>query len=94
MNEISVPETSSRSDQDPSDEEVFLDNLPQDGSQIANKRLREPLGWPEEKYWQVRSDLYNSGKISLGRGRGGSVRKILSDTMLISDTMQTRFLKL
>jgi len=47
--------------------------VPEDGSSIGNKSLRERLNWDFDKYKQVRDELLRDGVIRLGRGRGGSV---------------------
>ena len=43
-----------------------------DGSK-GNQSLRLELGWDEATYDAVKSDLATTGKLILGRGRGGSV---------------------
>lgn len=49
--------------------------VPKDGS-ISNKRLREKLGWSEKTYWSRRNMLVDEGRLQLGRGKGGSVRRV------------------
>ena len=51
-----------------------LDRIPDDGS-LGNQALRESSGLPEEVYLAVRNRLRDSGRLSIGRGRGGSIRK-------------------
>jgi hypothetical protein len=36
------------------------------------------LNWDEEKYWRVRDRLFDEGKLVLGRGRGGSVARVVA----------------
>lgn len=48
------------------------------GGSQGNGALRAELGWDEETYDVVKSQLLSEGRIKLGRGRGGSV-SITSD---------------
>lgn len=41
---------------------------------IGNKTVCKALGWDEEKYSRIRTELVRSGQILPGRGFGGSVR--------------------
>jgi hypothetical protein len=56
------------------DSKKFLTALKRVDS-IGNARLREELGWNENRYWKVHADLFERGKIVKGRGRGGSVAR-------------------
>jgi len=49
-----------------------------DVNPIGNKALREQLGsnWSEDLYWAVRNRLVERGLLEIGRGRGGSVKKV------------------
>jgi len=67
---------------------ALLAIVPQDGSTIGNKALRrgiegrlaaEGVSITEEDYWQVHADLIAEGVLVKGQGRGGSVRRVLSD---------------
>lgn len=51
----------------------FLDVLRARGTSAGNQSLREQLGWTEGRYASVRNELVAAGRISIGRGRGGSV---------------------
>ena len=57
--------------------ELFLDTLRElsnkGKSVIANKTLREALGWDEERYWRVRKQLYDEGLVISRRGPGGTI---------------------
>jgi len=53
--------------------EQFIKALTGLGGSAGNMRLREELRWPEATYDQVRDELVAAGRISKGRGRGGSV---------------------
>lgn len=60
---------------------------PPDGRAISNPALRESLqnALPEEQfslddYWDLRNSLITDGKLEKGRGRGGSVNRVLAET--------------
>jgi len=60
------------------DEKTLLALIPTDGSAVMNQALIRKLqgqGWPEAKYWRVRDRLLDTGALTRGRGRGGSVRR-------------------
>src|SRR6266568_55972 len=53
--------------------------VPEDGSYVGNTFLRKRLGWPaEDDYWDARQELLNDGLIQTGKGRGGSVARIVA----------------
>jgi hypothetical protein len=62
------------------DEQRLLDILDKHGGRAGNVTLQRELkneqGWAEDKYWAVRNGLVDSGRIGLGKGRGGSVHRI------------------
>jgi hypothetical protein len=60
------------------DEKQLLDKLPADGTAIGNKTLRSSLGWDQEKYWSIRDSLVDREFLRLGRGKGGSVARIIA----------------
>lgn len=48
---------------------------------IGNVTLRSNLlekGWSEEQYWEIRNLLIERGVLATGRGKGGSVRRVLA----------------
>jgi type I restriction enzyme M protein len=51
----------------------FIGALAALGGSAGNGRLRSILEWDEDTYEAVRSELVNTGLVSPGRGRGGSV---------------------
>lgn len=57
--------------------ELFLDTLSElsGGEQqlVSNKALREALGWDEDRYDRVRSQVREENLVIVGRGQGGSV---------------------
>lgn len=44
---------------------------------IGNGALRGKLGWDEGRYWYIRNRLLQAGILVLGRGRGGSVQRVV-----------------
>ena len=54
-------------------QERFLEVLKELGGSAGNGRLRHELGWQEETYERARDTLVETGLITKGRGRGGSV---------------------
>lgn len=53
--------------------QAFLTALSAAGGASGNIGLRQTLGWSEPAYEAVRQSLLASGKITAGKGRGGSV---------------------
>src|SRR5450755_3969097 len=61
-----------------STEEVALyAAVPVDGSTIGNQRAQQRLKWADEKYWRVRDSLVDKDLIARGRGRGGTLRRVI-----------------
>ena len=54
-------------------QERFLEVLKELGGSAGNGRLRDELGWQEETYERAGDALVETGLITKGRGRGGSV---------------------
>ena len=74
---------------------AILGTLPEDGSTIGNGRLRELIAEKlgakvdEADYFAVRDALVEAGLVATGRGRGGSVRRVLdADTPLTLEAQQ------
>jgi hypothetical protein len=59
------------------DEEAMLSCLPADGTGMSNPRLKERLGWDDDRYFAARDRLVDREAVMLGRGRGGVVRRIV-----------------
>lgn len=57
----------------------LLETLRRLGSTSGNISLMRALGWDDERYWEIRDHLVDSGVLVLGRGRGGSVRIVADD---------------
>lgn len=60
-------------------ERQLLAHVPTDGTAIGNVALKKLAHWKDEEYWQVRDELIKKGFLSLGRGRGGSVRLVVPE---------------
>ena len=60
------------------DEQRLLDATPVDGAAIGNVSLKRSLKWDDNKYWQVRDRLLEKSILVLGRGKGGSIRRVQS----------------
>jgi hypothetical protein len=67
----------------------FLTALEQQGGSSGNRNLRQHLGWDEEFYWRVQGKLIESGEITTGRGKGGSVRRTKTEPEEPSVTTRT-----
>lgn len=52
---------------------AFLSALRAESGKAGNQALRQALGWDDATYEAVKEDLIADGKITSGRGRGGSV---------------------
>ena len=62
---------------------LMLEMVPNDGSNIGNKTLRETFTEKanpkvdfelnDDHYWEIRNELISDGKLAKGRGKGGSV---------------------
>jgi type I restriction enzyme M protein len=61
---------------DADDADLLLAQVPADGSTIGNQRLRENLGWSEDRYAAARDTLVTQGRVAKGQGRGGSLRRV------------------
>lgn len=42
----------------------------------SNRKLMDALGWEREFYLEIRRQLMNDGLVTVGRGRGGTVRVV------------------
>lgn len=66
------------------DEQHLLELVPETGG-IGNTRLRNELveryGWDDERYWETRKRLRQRGLVEVGRGRGGSLRRVRLDSV-------------
>lgn len=77
----------------PSDEDIFLSLVPENGA-VGNVTLLGQLqerGWSTEKYWNVRERLLDEGVLERGRGRGGSVRKVASENDEIPNVVRPTY---
>lgn len=60
------------------DEIELFGLLPADGSPRGNPRVRAQLDWDAERYWRVRDSLLDQGFAVVGRGRGGSLSRVVA----------------
>ncbi|MCY4560548.1 MAG: hypothetical protein OXF79_30120 [Chloroflexi bacterium] len=58
----------------------LLEAVPANGTTIGNKALREKLEWEPDFYLAVRGRLIDDRKLVLGKGKGGSVRRLLAES--------------
>ncbi len=56
----------------------LLEQVPADGGIIGNGSLRAALGWDVARYETARDSLVSQGILMKGRGRGGSVRRVVA----------------
>ena len=49
--------------------------IPEDASWALNAELRRRLGWEKDRYWAARDELLQDGRVEVGRGRGGRIRR-------------------
>jgi hypothetical protein len=61
-------------------EHRFLDATPSQGS-IGNSALRRKLQWDEQLYSHIRNRLLEAGVVGQGRGRGGSVYRLVAPSL-------------
>jgi hypothetical protein len=64
------------------DAEMLMELVPEDGSFVGNVSLITQLGWTKDKdkYWRVRERLLEDGQLERGRGKGGSVRRSVTNS--------------
>lgn len=63
------------------DREILLRFIPEDES-VGNITLIEKLrqrGWDKDKYWRLRNELIEEGVLERGKGKGGSVRRVVAE---------------
>jgi hypothetical protein len=54
-------------------EAQLIEKIRLKGGHAGNVTLQRELGWNDDQYWPIRDRLVDSGKLELGRGKGGSV---------------------
>jgi len=60
-------------------EQLLLELIPANGRTKGNKALQSDLkniGFPVERYWEIRERLIQRGLLAIGRGMGGSVYRL------------------
>lgn len=66
-------------------EQTLLEKVPLTKS-IGNVTLRAQLtsaGWSDERFWDIRNRLIESGLLQKGRGQGGSVKRLQAETQAV-----------
>jgi hypothetical protein len=66
-------------------ERQLLNEVEQRNGVAGNISLLRELKWDEDLYWSIRDRLIDAGQLELGKGKGGSVRRVFTD-----DTHDTR----
>jgi protein tyrosine phosphatase (PTP) superfamily phosphohydrolase (DUF442 family) len=56
--------------------DALLAKVKEAGGKSGNVSLIRDLAWEEDDYWSVRDSLVDAGALTLGRGKGGSVRLV------------------
>lgn len=63
------------------DEQALLALLPTDGTTHGNGKLRDALSWDEARYTAAKEGLLNSKLVAAGRGRGGSLYRVVESDL-------------
>ncbi len=61
------------------DEQSLLNVVPLEGGTIGNQRAQDALAWDDDRYWAARDGLVDKGLVARGRGRGGTIRRVIND---------------
>lgn len=69
------------------DHQALFAALPADGTTLSNPTLQKRLGWDSDRYFRSRDALVDMGLVVRGRGRGGVVRRVLSETTVEERTV-------
>ena len=64
------------------DEQQLYNQVPHDGSTVTNPELQRQLRWDRDKYWTVRNVLVDRGELSVARGRGGLVYRVVQPVVV------------
>jgi hypothetical protein len=71
------------------DAKALYAEVPDDGTPLSNKAVRVALGWESEatddRYFSTRDLLEDAGLVVRGRGRGGTVRRVLDEAQSESE---------
>jgi hypothetical protein len=62
------------------DEQRLYECLPEDGGTVSNAALQAKLDLDESAYWTIRDALVDRSIIARGRGRGGTIRRVLNES--------------
>lgn len=56
---------------------IIFDLLPDDGEALTGNQIKEQIEFGAESFKNAKKELKEAGCVTLGRGRGGSVKKIV-----------------
>jgi hypothetical protein len=56
--------------------DLIFDAIPEDGTAVSNRRIRNTVKLSEGAYHKARSLLLATGEVEKGRGRGGTLRRL------------------
>ncbi len=70
------------------EEQQLFDLVPADGSYVTNPGLRDQLRWEQDRYWTVRNSLIDQNLLSVARGRGGLVCRVLQQQPALAVAQQ------
>lgn len=59
-------------------EALLLSKVPTEGNR-GNVSLVNELGWTWDRYWLIRNRLVDNGQLEKGKGRGGSVSRVVDE---------------
>lgn len=68
-----------------SDEARLYKVVPAEGGTVSNPSAQAALGLSDAEYWRVRDALVDKGRIVRGRGRGGTLRRVIDSP--VSETV-------
>lgn len=66
----------------------FIEHLKSLKGSAGNKMLRGRLACSDDDYWRIHRELFDEGKITKGRGKGGSVQLVLSESDMPAEPTQ------
>jgi adenine-specific DNA-methyltransferase len=61
-------------------------HIPLNGKPIGNISLLKRSGLTDDDYWRLRNKLLDEGRIGKGKGKGGSVYRLVESTSALKKT--------
>ncbi|MBO6936773.1 MAG: hypothetical protein JJ863_17520 [Deltaproteobacteria bacterium] len=68
------------------DEKKLLEEVPETDTR-GNISIQRALKWPKDRYLKAREKLLAKGILAVGKGKGGSVRRVDDDVRALIETM-------